>query len=101
MKRRRVVDAVAEIADHMALAPQGGDDAGLLGRRNPAETRRVVDAGKQSLLGHGGELQARQRELSHLQDRAAVLPADVQFADELDGAAATALKPASVDLRRW
>jgi transposase InsO family protein len=45
MKRRRVVDPVAKIADDMALVPQGRDDAGLLGRRDPAEQGGVVEPG--------------------------------------------------------
>ena len=44
MERRRVIDAVAEIPDHMAAPFEGEDDPVLLGRRHAAEEVLLLHA---------------------------------------------------------
>ena len=58
VQRRGIVDPIAEIADHMALPPQRGDDAGLLRRGDAAKYVRFVELGQQRLVRQASELRA-------------------------------------------
>ena len=52
VQRRRVVDAVAQVADHVAAALEGKEDPVLLRRRDAREDRRLLGDRSERRIGH-------------------------------------------------
>ena len=73
MQRGRIVDAVAQVADHMAARPERLDHAVLLRRIDPAEQVRRFYPGTQSVVVHLLDLLADH----HTRDRNLQLGADM------------------------
>ena len=73
VQRRRVVDAVAQVADHVPAAAERVNDAVLLGRRDAAEQAHGLGARRQRRIGQRLDLGSRQ----HAAHRQAQLGADV------------------------
>ena len=72
----RIVDAVAQEADHVPLALQGADDPLLVGGREPGEEGRALGGLGQLGVGHGLDLRAQEHAIGGQPDLVADLAAD-------------------------